>query len=60
MDGLTGGQKALYIWKELGTNRILTALAIFGALYVIIWRLQGGLFLSREKTIILKEKIRKF
>ena len=60
MDGLTGGQKALYIWKELGTNRILTALALFAAIYVIIWRLQGGLFLSREKTLILKEKIRKF
>lgn len=58
MEGLSGfGEKFMYIWKEMGTNRILSALALFASIYVIIWRLQGGLFLPNEKAEELREKI---
>ena len=39
------------------TNRILSGIALFGCFYIVIWRLNGGLFIDKKKYDSLKASL---
>lgn len=50
-------EKVLRVWKKIATFRVVPAISLFAALYVVVWRLQGGLFLGASRAKELRRSI---
>lgn len=56
---LFNGQSKILTWVTKGfTFRPLVAVFLFAAVYVFIWRLQGGLFLNKEANDLLQNQVK--
>lgn len=57
--GVTPPSSKIYSFaNKLVTCRLLPAISLFGAIYVLVWRLQGGLFLPKQLAESLKEQLK--
>lgn len=46
--------------SKIFTNRLLAAVFLFGCVYIVVWRLNGGLFLKKPQVDELKNAIKEY